>query len=576
MNQESMAWFAQWSQCQQQLWQKWLTSGSGQNKLCMGLGLEWLEFWQQETSEPEQMIGRQLLWWQEQLQLFERLLQQQPAVIAPDKGDRRFKDPQWHSDPWFSCILQSYLLTCRHVQQGIEQQPGLDDRQKSRLQFLARQMLGALSPSNCLATNPELVKLTADSGGRNLLDGLQRLREDLARSGNQLKVTMNDDTAFGLGRDLAITPGRVVFENPLLQLIQYQPSTDQVFKRPVLMVPAFINKFYILDLQPKNSLVNYLVSQGHTVFMISWVNPDQSHSQLDFDDYVVDGVMAALDAIEAATGEREVNGVGYCIGGTLLAATMAYMSARRMKRRIQSASLFTTLLDFSQPGEIGHFLNQATVDAVAAQNRRLGLMDGRQLAVTFSLLRENQLYWNYFVEGYLKGKSPMAFDLLHWNSDSTNVPGPCHTSLVRRLYQHNQLVNKGKFKIRGTALDLKKVTAPAFVVATREDHIALWQPCYDSGQALEGKTTFVLGESGHVAGIINPPGGKYGHLTGESAGSADAWLKAASRQEGSWWPTWQQWLEQQNPATKVAARVPAEGLEAAPGRYVRRRLDGIG
>lgn len=572
MNQESMEWMAQWGQCQQQLWQRWLTPDSAQEKLCMGLGKEWLELWKQELSQPEQMFGRQLAWWQEQLQLFERLLQRQSPLIAPDKGDRRFRDPQWHSDPWFSCVLQSYLLTCRHVQQGIEQQPGLSDTRKARLQFLARQVLSALSPSNYLATNPELMKLTADSGGRNLMEGVQRLKEDLARSGSHLKVAMSDDTAFEVGRDLATTPGRVVFENHLLQLIQYCPTTEEVFKRPVLMIPAFINKFYVLDLQAKNSMVRYLVERGHTVFMISWVNPEQNHSHLDFDDYVVDGVMVALDAIEAATGEREVNGVGYCIGGTLLAVAMAYMSARRMKRRIQSASLFTTLLDFSRPGEIGHLLNDATFDAIEAQNRQLGLMDGRQLAVTFSLLRENQLYWNYFVEGYLKGKSPMAFDLLHWNGDSTNLPGPCHTSLVRRLYQHNQLVNKGAFKIRGTGLDLKKVTAPAFVVATQEDHIALWQPCYDSGQALGGNTTFILGESGHVAGIINPPGGKYGHFTGESAGSAEAWLEGASRQEGSWWPTWQNWLQRQNPATMVAARAPADGLETAPGRYVRRRL----
>ncbi|WP_229360247.1 class I poly(R)-hydroxyalkanoic acid synthase [Ferrimonas sediminicola] len=573
MNQESMEWLSQWGQCQQQLWQKWLTPDSGQEDLYLGLGQEWLNLWQHELSQPDRVIARQLAWWQEQLQLFEGMLQQQPPIIAPEKGDRRFIDPQWHSNPWFSCILQSYLLACRHVQEGIDQQPGLEESQRERLKFLARQVLSALSPSNCLATNPELLTLTADSGGRNLVEGMSRLREDLARSGHQLKVAMNDDGAFELGRDLATTPGRVVFENQLLQLIQYQPATNEVFKRPVLMVPAFINKYYILDLQAKNSLVHYLVSQGHTVFMISWVNPDQSHSELDFDDYVVDGVMAALDAIEAATGEREVNGVGYCIGGTLLTAAMAYMSARRMKRRIQSATLLTTLLDFSQPGEIGHFLNPATLNAVEAQNRHRGLMDGRQLAVTFSLLRENQLYWNYFVEGYLKGKSPMALDLLHWNGDSTNVPGPCHTSLIRRLYQHNQLMKKGQFQVRGTGLDLKRVTAPAFVVATKEDHIALWQPCYDSGQALGGNTSFILGESGHVAGIINPPGGKYGHFSGESAGSADAWLEGASRQEGSWWPTWQQWLAQQNPSTRVAARVPSAGLEAAPGRYARRRLD---
>lgn len=580
MFHQHQQWFNFAQQCQQQLWQRLSNPSLSHQAVQQDWYQQWLTLWQSPQQDPVEQLQWQLECWQQQLQLLGELTlgttsetQLDPSLSEPEKGDRRFNSPLWQQSPWFDYIKRSYLLTQRQILSAIEQHPQLDQPQRQRLKFIARQMLSALAPTNFIATNPELLKLTEESGGQNLMDGLKLLQQDLIRSGDQLNIAMNDNQAFTLGKELAATPGSVVFENELLQLIQYAPSTDKVYKRPVLMVPAFINKYYILDLSRKNSLVSQLVTQGHTVFMISWVNPDQSHQQLDFDHYVTDGVMAALHAIETLTGEKEVNGVGYCIGGTLLATTMAYMSAKRLKKRIVSASLFTTLLDFSEPGDIGHFINEHSVAAIEAQNQQLGLMDGRQLAVSFALLRENQLYWNYFVEGYLKGNSPMAFDLLHWNGDSTNVTGPCHTSLVKRMYWQNQLVQKGTFHVHDTAIDLAKVTSPSFAVATQEDHIALWQSCYASQQALGGEKTFILGESGHVAGIINPIGGKYGHYQGQQMQTSDDWLKAATRSDESWWQTWQLWLAAQNPKTQVDARPVTLEIEPAPGRYVQRRLD---
>ncbi|MBY5992161.1 class I poly(R)-hydroxyalkanoic acid synthase [Ferrimonas balearica] len=530
--------------------------------------------------DPGEMLQQQMDWWQSQLLLFQNAMLKQAGqevapMVEPERGDRRFRDSQWQEHPWYDYIKQSYLLTAKQMLASIDRIPDLEPAQRDRLRFFTRQMVNALAPSNFLASNPELLKLTLESGGENLLQGIRQLAQDMGRSAGTLNVSMTDESVFQLGRDLASTPGRVVHRAPLFELIQYAPTTDTVAKRPLLIVPPFVNKYYILDLRPENSLAKYLVDQGHTVFMISWANPDQRHTQVDFEDYVVDGLLAALDAVEAATGEREVNAVGYCIGGTLLSCTMAYLAARRMKQRIKSATLFTTILDFSRPGELGAFINEEVVSAMEAQNAETGLMDGRQLAVTFSLLRENNLYWNYYIDGYLKGQSPMAFDLLHWNCDSTNVAGPTHSTMLRQFYLENTLVQPRTFSVRGTKLDLSKITVPSYFVSTVDDHIALWQGTYLGMQQLGGERTFVLGESGHIAGIINPPGGKYGHYVGPLADNPEAWLDGAEHQEGSWWPHWDAWLKAQPGAEPVPARVPDTGLAAAPGDYVRVRLNPV-
>lgn len=361
------------------------------------------------------------------------------------------------------------------------------------------------------------------------------------------------------------------------QLIQYSPTTETVGKTPVLIVPPFINKYYIMDMRPQNSLVAWLVAQGQTVFMISWRNPGVDQAQIDLDDYVVDGVIAALDAVEAATGEREVHGIGYCIGGTALSLAMGWLAARRQKQRVRTATLFTTLLDFSQPGELGIFIHEPIIAALEAQNEAKGIMDGRQLAVSFSLLRENSLYWNYYIDSYLKGQSPVAFDLLHWNSDSTHVAGKTHSSLLRRLYLENQLV-KGELRIRNTRIELAKVKTPVLLVSAVDDHIALWQGTWQGMALFGGERRFLLAESGHIAGIINPPAAnKYGFWQSEiEAGSPEAWLAGATHSTGSWWPEMIRFIQGRDEgAEPVPVRVPAEGLEAAPGSYVKVRLNPV-
>ncbi|GAA5194070.1 class I poly(R)-hydroxyalkanoic acid synthase [Ferrimonas gelatinilytica] len=529
--------------------------------------------------DPAGVIQQQVNWWQSQLQLFQNTMLKQAGqtvdpMIEPEKGDRRFRDPQWHENPWFDYIKQSYLLTTQSLLASIDGLEELDEDAKQRLRFFTRQAVNALAPSNFIGSNPELLQLTLESRGENLKRGIEQLFSDLKRSAGSLNVSMTDESVFQLGKDLAATPGKVIQTGQLFQLLQYSPTTKTVSKRPVMIVPPFVNKYYIMDLRPDNSLVKYLVDQGHTVFMLSWVNPDMSHADVDFEDYVVDGVIEALDAIEQATGEQEVNAVGYCIGGTLLATTMAYMAARRMKQRIKSATFFTTILDFGQPGELGVYINDDVVSAMEQQNAEKGVMDGRQLAVAFSLLRENNLYWNYYVDGYLKGKTPVAFDLLHWNCDNTNVAGKTHSTMLRRFYLNNELMQPGAFTVRGTKIDLSKITAPTYFVSTIEDHIALWQGNYDGMLKLGGEKTFILGESGHIAGIINPPGGKYGHYIGASADvSPEAWLESAEHHSGSWWPTWEAWMKGLSKAEPVPARKPKAELEDAPGSYVKQRLN---
>ncbi|MDN3652365.1 class I poly(R)-hydroxyalkanoic acid synthase [Thalassotalea ponticola] len=532
----------------------------------------------QNAQNPFHLLNQQMKWWQDQVSIFQNTMlratdsNHQP-LVSPEKGDRRFNSDEWHSHPWFDFIKQSYLAMSNNIFEWIDNLPDTDDAQKNRMKFFARQYTSALAPSNFLSLNPEILKLTQQTNGQNLIDGLQLISEDFKRSASMLNISMTDQSAFELGKDLAATPGKVVFKNHLFELLQYQPTTKKVAKRPSLIVPPFVNKYYIMDLSAKKSMVKYLVDQGQTVFMVSWVNPDkQLGGKIDFEDYIVDGVVEALNAVETACGEREVNAIGYCIGGTALVTAMAYMAARRMKKRVQSATLFTTILDFSHPGELGHFINEPMVSAIEQQNAANGIMDGRQLAVSFSLLRENNLYWNYYIDGYLKGKRPVAHELLYWNCDNTHVAGKAHSTMLRHFYLQNELVQTGEFSVRGTPIDLAKVNAPTYFVSTIEDHIALWQGTYQGMLKLGGDKTFVLGQSGHIAGIINPPGGKYGHFTGELCDNADTWFENATLNEGSFWPSWMQWMASISDDQQVAARTLDQSLANAPGDYVRQRI----
>ena len=532
------------------------------------------------ANQPAALLKIQADWWQKQLQIWQSvsLAAASEEVVQSEKGDKRFASEEWQKDILFNFIKQTYLLFSQTYLETIESIEGLDEKSKERILFFSRQSLNALSPSNYIATNPELLKLTLEQNGENLVSGLEQLREDVESSADILKIRMTNNNAFRVGEDVANTKGEVVFKNELFELIQYRPLTKQVNSTPLMIVPPFINKYYILDLREKNSMVRWLLEQGHAVFMISWRNPSEAQRHTEFGDYVTDGVVKAVTAIEEITGQSQVNAAGYCIGGTVLASTVAYYAAKRMKKRIKSATFFTTLLDFSQPGEVGAYINDTIINAIEAQNNAKGFMDGRSLSVTFSLLRENSLYWNYYIDNYLKGNSPVDFDLLYWNSDSTNVAAETHNFLLKELYMNNKLVKQKGVKIGGVWIDLKKVTIPSYFVSTKEDHIALWQGTYRGALQVGGNKTFVLGESGHIAGIVNHPDkNKYGFWTNDSLDeSASDWLSGASHTEGSWWKHWNEWLLKFNDEEPIDLfRVGSDQypvLDKAPGKYVKQVL----
>ncbi|MFL7049490.1 class I poly(R)-hydroxyalkanoic acid synthase, partial [Vibrio cyclitrophicus] len=453
------------------------------------------KIFEQAANQPAALLQLQAQWWEQQLKIWQNtaLMGNTESVITEDRGDKRFIDEAWKNDPFYSFIKQSYLLFSKSYIDTINSIEGIDEKTKERVAFFSRQAINALSPSNFIATNPELMKLTLERNGQNLLDGLEQLQADVEASADILKIRMTNNNAFRVGVDVANTEGDVVFQNELFELIQYYPKTPQVNATPLLIVPPFINKYYILDLREKNSMVRWLLEQGHSVFMMSWRNPGEAQKDQKFGDYVTEGVVKAVTAIEDITGKEHINAAGYCIGGTVLASTVAYYAAKRMKKRIKTATFFTTLLDFSQPGEVGAYINETIINAVEKQNDAKGYMDGRSLSVTFSLLRENSLYWNYYIDNYLKGSSPMEFDLLYWNSDSTNVAAKCHNFLLRDLYLENKLVQDKGVKVGGVWIDLNKIKIPSYFISTKEDHIALWQGTYRGALNTGGNKTFVLG-----------------------------------------------------------------------------------
>lgn len=539
------------------------------------------------------LMGNPALVWQTQARLAQDqwLLWQQgmralageavTPLIQPAKGDRRFKDDAWTSEPFYLSLMQQYLLFSQSVDELIAGLDGLDDASRRNLTFYARQLVSAMSPSNFISTNPEVVKRTLETRGQNLLDGLTRLREDLANSSEGINVAMTDRQAFAVGENIAVTPGSVVFENELIQLIQYAPATETVFKTPLLIVPPWINKYYILDLREDNSLVKWFVDQGHTVFLISWRNPGPEQHDVTWADYMQMGPIAAMEAIERACGEKSVNLVSYCVGGTLTASTVAYLTSTRRARKVKSVTYMATLQDFRDPGDIGVFLNEAVVQGIERSMQLKGYLDGRSMAYTFNLLRENDLFWSFFVNNYLKGEVPAAFDLLYWNTDGTNLPAATHGWYLRHLYLENRLVEPGGIELDGVKIDLRKVSIPSYFVSTKEDHIAKWNSTYHGALLPKGPVTFVLGGSGHIAGIVNPPHKqKYGYWTNDARPAhPEAWLEGAQYHDGSWWPHWQAWMTQNgyvDTHKQVDARVPGSGalgvIEPAPGRYVRQSI----
>ena len=539
-----------------------------------------LELTARILSDPAHILRAQLSLWQDYLRLWQnagqRMLGQAvDPVIEPERSDRRFRDPAWDDHAVFDFIKQSYLLTSRWLVDTVNGLDGFDDKTRQKIDFYTRQFVDAMAPSNFIATNPEVLRATLESHGGNLLRGLNNLLEDLARGEGRPAIKMTDVDAFELGKNLALTPGTVIYQTDLMQLIQYAPSTEQVYQRPLLIIPPWINKYYILDLRPKNSFIKYAVDQGFTVFVISWVNPDERHAQKTFEDYMVEGPLAALDAIEQATGERESTVIGYCLGGTLLACTLAYLAAKR-ERRIAAASFFTALTDFENPGELGVFIDEEQLAAMDQMMAKRGYLDGREMATTFNMLRANDLIWSFVVNNYLLGKEPFPFDLLYWNSDSTRMPYAMHSFYLHKFYQENKLVDPGGIMLCDVPIDLRKVRLPVYMLSTREDHIAPWSTTYTATQLYRGETRFVLAGSGHIAGVVNPPTQqKYGYWTHDRLPpDPKDWLDGATEHPGSWWPDWAGW-NADNSGPKVPARQPGQGklapLEDAPGSYARMR-----
>lgn len=532
------------------------------------------------AKNPGRMVELQVNHWQNQLKLCNNLLlklvgEKVEPLARPKVGDRRFIDNAWEENALFDFIKQSYLLASENMLSCVDNLDAIDKRSGERLQYYTRQLVNALAPTNFALTNPEVLRKTLATKGENLLTGMQMMVEDKRKSGEMLNVCMSEPNAFELGKTIATTPGSVVAENRLMQLIQYAPSTAQVKRTPLLIIPSWVNKYYILDLTEKNSLVKWLTDQGHTVFMISWANPDSSFRDVRFDDYIEQGPLAALDSIERITGERQVAAMGYCLGGILLAATLAYCDGNN-EQRFASATYFASSIDFRDPGDIGILVDEGMIESVEQKMQSRGYFDGRLLSAGFNLLKENDLFWNYYVLNYLKGERPAAFDLMHWNSDNTNVPEATHRFIMRELHQRNRLVHPDGLMLNGRAIDLRKITTPTYILAADKDHIARWRSCYAATQLQIGDTRFVLAGSGHIAGVINPPAAQkyYYYVNPETPPQPNDWLDRAFKVEGSWWIDWNNW-QQTYAGELIPARVidSANVIEPAPGRYVRDRLD---
>ncbi len=580
---------AEWAdiaQRSQHLLQDYLSrapTAAGEMRDDMGVGDAFSELGRSLLTHPWDLVGAQVRLWEDYMRLWQsgvqRALGNEAAPVAePARSDNRFKADAWRDGFLFDYIKQSYLIAARHIQDTVAQAQGLDPQTARKVRFFTRQFIDALSPTNFALTNPDVIKATTESGGKNLLDGLKNLLGDLERGGGKLDISMTNYDAFKLGENVATAPGKVVFQNELMQLLQYQPTTPEVLRTPLLIIPPWINKYYILDLREKNSFIRWATAQGHTVFVISWRNPDERQGGKGFEDYMLEGPVAAMQAVEQATGEPKVNVIGYCLGGTLLACLLAWLAARGEDKRVACATFFTSMIDFSEPGELGVFVDEGTVGRLEQRMAERGYLEGSEMATTFNLLRANDLIWSFVVNNYLLGKEPFPFDLLYWNSDSTRMPAKMQTFYLRNMYIGNKLIQPDALEIAGQRIDLGRIKTPAYFLSTLEDHIAPWKSTYSGARRLPGPVTFTLAGSGHIAGVVNPPSAnKYCHWVSgtDLPDSADQWLERAQRHEGSWWNHWHQWVESFD-ARRVPARTPGDGklpvLEDAPGSYVKVRL----
>ena len=495
-------------------------------------------------------------------------------VAEPEPSDNRFKDPEWSSNPYFDFWKQAYLLTTHWAEDVLQQTEGLDEQERHKAEFYLRQLSSALSPSNFPMTNPEVVRETFATNAQNLVQGMAHLVHDMEKSGDLLKISPTDTTEFEVGKNLATTPGKVVFQNDVFQLIQYAPSTDKVREVPLLVVPPWINKYYILDLTPPKSLLKYAVDQGFTVFVVSWVNPDERLAHKTFEDYMLEGILAAADAVKRETAVEKINVVGYCVGGTLLGSTLAYLAARG-EEPFRSVTFLTTQLDFSKAGDLLLFTNDSQLTSLQEMMAERGFLDGSRMANVFNMMRPRDLIWPYIVNNYLLGKKPFPFDLLYWNQDSTRMAAANHAFYLREFYNENKLA-KGEMTLAGVKLDLKKVKLPVFELATKEDHIAPAKSVFIGSKLLGGPVEFVLAGSGHIAGVVNPPDKmKYQYWTANKAAAdtLDEWVRMAKEHPGSWWPYWVEWLTKYS-GDWTAPREPGENLgviEDAPGTFARTK-----
>ena len=528
--------------------------------------------------DRETVMDAQVQLWKDWMGLWEstarRILGgEATAVVTPAPGDRRFRDTEWQRNEVFDFIKQSYLLTAKSLQQTVATLHGIPDHERKRIEFYTKQFADAFAPTNFPLTNPEVMRETLKTNGDNLVKGLDNLLADIERGKGELSIRQSAD-GFVLGENIATAPGKVVFRNELIELLQFEPATDEVYKRPLLIFPPWINKYYILDLRPENSFIRWLVGQGYTVFVVSWVNPDKSQAEFGFENYMRDGIFAALDAVKDATAEDDPNCVGYCIGGTLLAATLAYMAAKNDKR-INSATFWAAQTDFSEAGDLSVFVDEAQLEALEEQMKASGgVLRGSKMATAFNMLRANDLIWSFVVNNYMLGKQPMPFDLLYWNSDSTRMPEKLHLSYLRQCYRDNALA-LGKMMLGGVKLDLSKVTQPVYLQSAREDHIAPANSVFKGSHLFGGPVRFIIAGSGHIAGVINPPAAKkYQYWTSEAKNpeTVEDWRKSSTEHPGSWWPDWDKWLAKLS-GEKIPARKPGDGklkvLGDAPGTYVK-------
>jgi polyhydroxyalkanoate synthase len=533
----------------------WLSDNERASDLQTKLGKAYLDLWGQAA---RRMAGEGA----------------KPA-IEPSPRDKRFKDPEWKSNQFFDFVLQLYLLTTQWAQELVKNADGLDPHTRKKAEFYVLQITNAIAPSNFVLTNPEVLRETLASNGDNLVRGMKMLTEDIEAGRGNLRIRQSDPSNLVVGVNMATTPGKVIFQNELMQLIQYTPTTETVLRTPLLIVPPWINKFYILDLKPEKSYIKWCVDQGITVFVISWVNPDKELGKKTFDDYMKQGPLTAMDVIEKVTGEMKVHTAGYCVGGTLLASTLAWLAEKR-RQRVTSATFFAAQVDFTHAGDLLVFVDEDQISTLEREMEASGVLEGSKMAMAFNMLRSNDLIWSYVVSNYLKGQSPSAFDLLHWNSDATRMPAANHSFYLRNCYLENRL-SSGSMVLDNTLLDLSKVKVPVYNLATKEDHIAPADSVLYGSQFFGGPVKYVLSGSGHIAGVVNPPaGGKYQYWTNDKIKDitlAD-WLKNATEHKGSWWPDWRQWLEsldaEQVPARPVGtAEMPP--IEDAPGSYVKVR-----